>query len=217
MSNSLIKFYYFPVNAKGCVIRALLNHGKYNYKEINPRSDPNWKQNPIFEFGQVPVLEIDGKNLTQSYAIEKYLSQKLDLYGKNIDENYQIDSLALAILTDFHPKYAIWLFTKNEYEKGMIEKNKNDFKNVWIPFYLTKFEQRFKATSKKYFIGDRLSLADFYVGIHLNRILMNKYYLNEFGPLFKNIAPKLYEHCQKLKENELKDYFNKIHLLDNPL
>lgn len=42
-------------------------------------------------FGQVPVLEIDGKKVNQSTAICRYLAKQHGLAGKDDWENLEID------------------------------------------------------------------------------------------------------------------------------
>lgn len=43
-------------------------------------------------FGQVPVLEVDGKKINQSVAICRYLAKQHNLVGKNDWEALEIDS-----------------------------------------------------------------------------------------------------------------------------
>lgn len=44
--------------------------------------------------GQMPVLEVDGKQMHQSMSICRYLAKKVGLDGKTDYENYEIDSVA---------------------------------------------------------------------------------------------------------------------------
>ena len=44
-------------------------------------------------FGQMPVLEIDGKKIVQSSAICRYLGKLVGLAGDSDFENLQIDSV----------------------------------------------------------------------------------------------------------------------------
>ena len=43
-------------------------------------------------FGQLPLVEIDGKKINQSIAVCRYLAKKVGLSGKNDWENLQIDA-----------------------------------------------------------------------------------------------------------------------------
>lgn len=48
-------------------------------------------------FGQVPVLEVDGKLLAQSYAIARYLARQNGLAGQGDWEQAQVDMYADCI------------------------------------------------------------------------------------------------------------------------
>lgn len=48
-------------------------------------------------YGQVPVLEIDGKKMHQSNAICRYFAKQCGLAGKNDMEAYEIDAAVETI------------------------------------------------------------------------------------------------------------------------
>jgi glutathione S-transferase len=48
-------------------------------------------------FGQVPVLEVDGQFLSQSYAIARYIARKHGLAGQDDWEQAQVDMYADCI------------------------------------------------------------------------------------------------------------------------
>ena len=60
-----MKFYYFDCYALGEDVRMILHHAKVEYEDIrftydSPRQEfEDLKNTGIFEFGQVPMLELD--------------------------------------------------------------------------------------------------------------------------------------------------------------
>jgi glutathione S-transferase len=42
-------------------------------------------------FGQLPMMEIDGKKYAQSFAIARYLGHKYGLAGADPEEDFEID------------------------------------------------------------------------------------------------------------------------------
>ena len=196
--------HYFAGNGRAMFSRAILCFSKADWTNdmIKKEDWPTIKKSGLCEFEQLPILEVDGKKLSQSNAIHLYLAETFDLMGKNIEENYQIRSLLFA-----HDDYTIeiWkaLFSpdeakKQEMVKGALEKFK---------FFLGKFEQRYVALGKgKYFLGEKFTLADIIMTAGINSSLdMLKF------EGAKEIAPNLCELIQRVKENELKEFFEKFY------
>ena len=98
--------YYFEANGRAMIARAILTYAKAKWKDIRVKQR-DWlkiKNSGLCEFEQMPILEVDGKKkLSQSIAIELYLLKTFNLYGKNIDEQYQIDSLLCSFEDLFGP------------------------------------------------------------------------------------------------------------------
>ena len=160
------------------------------------------KKSGLCEFEQLPILEIDGKKkLSQSMAIDLYLLKTFNLYGKNIDEQYQIDSL-ICSFDDLFTPLCQFIFCQDEKEK---EKLKNVFIEKY-KFYLTKYEARYVALGKgKYFLGDHFSGADIFIGSALPS------FCHSIGTcIIKDHAPNLAELVNRLKEGELKDFHEKV-------
>ena len=80
-----IKLTYFNMNGRVGLIRAMLCYKKIPFENILITMEewPNKKQN--FEFHQLPLLEVNNKKMTQTFAICLYLSRQLNLYPKDID------------------------------------------------------------------------------------------------------------------------------------
>ena len=79
-----MKLYYFDVYGRAEPFRFLLWHAKAEYEDVRiAREDwPKFKEEHAadLEFGQVPVLEVDGVFHSQSNAILRYLGNRFGYY-----------------------------------------------------------------------------------------------------------------------------------------
>ncbi len=201
---STYKLYYFGANGRGTIPRAILSaaKAKWTNEKVKQEDWPKLKKSGLCEFEQMPILEIDGnKKLCQSLAINLYLLKTFNLYGKDVDEQYQIDSL-LCSFDDLFTPLAQSIFCPDEKEK---EKLKNAFVEKY-KFYLTKYEARYVALGKgKYFLGDHFSGADIYVASAL------PLFCHAIGTcIIKDHAPNLASLVERLKEGELKEYHTSV-------
>jgi glutathione S-transferase len=76
------------------------------------RSDA-WRQD-VNAMGELPILEVDGRKLTQSGAILLYLSKKHGAYGgTSEDDQYEVMRWLLFDNHKFTSYFASWRFTKS--------------------------------------------------------------------------------------------------------
>ena len=96
------------------------------------------------------------------------------------------------------------------------EKNKAEAKKTGeekIKFFIQKFEKRYVELGKgKYFLGDKFTLADIYLTCGL---IENINILCPNNLEIKEIAPNLGNLIQRVKENELKEFFDKYNTILN--
>ena len=202
--------HYFKVNARGMLTKAILSSSKKEWTDDIIEFD-KWKdlkKSGLCEFEQLPVLEHNNKKLCQSLAIDLYLLKQFNLYGKNDEEEYQINSLFCTFedLFDLPHKFV----HLND------EKKKEEMKNQFIEkykLYLKKYEERYVALGKgKYFLGDHFSGADIYIGSAL------PYFCDIIGKdIVKENCPNLFELIERLKNNELKEFFEKYYFKDSSI
>ena len=82
------KLYYFKFFARAEPIRFALSALGVDFEDValkkytdGEEGDKEWEEiKHKFEFGEVPVLEIDGKSLSQSKAILRYVFQRAGQY-----------------------------------------------------------------------------------------------------------------------------------------
>ncbi|KAI1719244.1 putative glutathione S-transferase 6 [Ditylenchus destructor] len=95
------KLTYFQVRGLGESIRLILTHAGQKWEEVNVDFQ-GWPQlKDKTPFGKLPVLEVDGKPLAETFAICRYLSKKYGLAGKDEWEQAKVDEIA-----DFHKDVA---------------------------------------------------------------------------------------------------------------
>jgi len=75
--------------------------------------DPEWRE-ALNEMGEAPVLEVDGKRMTQSAAILLYLSRKHGAFGgRGEDEQYEMLRWLFFDNHKFTSYFATWRFMKS--------------------------------------------------------------------------------------------------------
>ena len=196
-----IKLTYFNQNGRVGLLRAMLCYKKVPFENIMLSTD-EWKiKKKDYEFHQLPQLEVNGKKMTQTFAISLYLAKQLNLYPKDIYLQYHVDSL-LAIRDDFTSLYRKLKFKINT------DEDTKAYKDLII-LYLQKIEKRYEELgSKKYYIGDEISVADFFLGCMMTEFC----YLVKDEDVLSKYSPGIKKLIDRLKENELKEYFEKYHI-----
>ena len=199
--------HYFPVNGRAVVPRAILSCAKADWVDdrIAMTDWPKIKKSGLCEFGQLPILEIEGKKYSQSNAINLYLAETFNLMGKNAEENYQITNL-LMTFDDFMGPCFAYMFCKDESKMEEMRKVALDK----VKFFIGKIEKRYIELGKgKYFLGDKLTLADIYISTVFPAAFD---LLKEKECPCKEVAPNLAELIKRIKENELKEFYEKYYV-----
>ena len=199
--------HYFWVNGRAQISRAILSYSKANWTNVVVKREdwPKLKTSELCEYEQLPVLEVDGKKLCESQAINLYLGETFKLMGKDAEENYQIVNL-LMTFEDYTIQVYETITCTDEAKKAELRTKVQEK----IKFFLGKFEKRYVELGKgKYFLGDKFTLAD----IYLATALIDAIDILEFKECpFKQVAPNLGELVNRVKENELKEYYEKYYI-----
>ena len=189
---SKFTLHYFGGNGRAAIARAILSFAKADWtNDLIKREDwPKIKTSGLCEYEQVPVLEVGEKKYCESNAINLYLAETFGLLGKNAEENYQINNLLMAAEDYSKVGIALYLCT-DESKKPELKKN----------------EKRYVDLGKgKYFLGDKFTLADIFLTVNLFSTLQS---LGLPDSACKDVAPNVSELALRVKENELKEFFEK--------
>ncbi|KAK4872788.1 hypothetical protein RN001_014817 [Aquatica leii] len=151
------KLTYFAIKAIAEPIRYLLNYGGIQFEDVRIKRDTWINHKPDMPFGQVPVLEVNGKKVHQSLAICRYLGKQLKINGNTDWEDLEIDSMADTI-NDLRAKIALYHYETDEEVK---KSRKLPLYVETLPFYLERFEAIAKSNDGHLAIG-KLTWVDFY-------------------------------------------------------
>ncbi|XP_075980039.1 glutathione S-transferase 2-like [Anticarsia gemmatalis] len=132
-----VVYHYFPLKGLGEAPRMLLAYGGQEFEDhrISFEEWPEYKSKTLF--GQIPILEIDGKLYAQSIAISRYLGRKYGLAGDDEEEAFEIDQ-NIDFLMDIRAKAALVYYEKDLDIKA---KRHEDFLQNTYPSLLEKLNE----------------------------------------------------------------------------
>jgi len=130
-----------------------LREGEQNspeYRAINP-------------FGLVPMLDIDGHQLTQSLAIITYLDTRYPsrpLIPAMASERAHVTAMALSIACDIHPLNNLRVLKYLKSEFGRSQEEVDNWYRHWISTGLPALEVQARTLSGTFLFGDNPTGAD---------------------------------------------------------
>ncbi|KAF8370622.1 hypothetical protein PRIPAC_77051 [Pristionchus pacificus] len=200
----------FKGRGRAEVAREMLFLGNVPYQEKRLAMDHWPSLRPGTPSGNVPELEANGKKLTQSFAIYRYLAQELGFAGSSHFEAAQIDSLA-----ELHREYeeeidslmaVLFGFSDGDKEE-MIKAIGEPARDKYFPI-LEDIAK--KSGSAGHFIGGSLTWVDLLIAEHVS--IMDHHcpgFLAYYPHVLKTTrkildTPRLREWAKKRAENNLR-------------
>lgn len=163
------KLNYFNGRGRGEVARVLFAVAGVKYED-NRIEFADWpKIKPTTPVGSLPVLEVDGKIVATSQAINRHLAREFKLYGKNNEEHADVDMVCEVLLDIFTPMIQI-SFEKDEKAK---EEKQKKFMSETIPTMCGYMEKKLDANNggNSFFVGDSITLADVFFFVLMEMFL----------------------------------------------
>jgi maleylacetoacetate isomerase len=121
-----------------------------DYRALNPQ-------------GLVPMLEIDGRRLTQSLAIMGYLDQRIanqPLLPAAAFERSHVISMALMVACDIHPLNNLRVLRYLKHELGQAEDSVDAWYAHWIGEGLPALEEKARPRAGAFLFGDQPTMGD---------------------------------------------------------
>lgn len=111
------RLHYFDGFGRAECTRIILRFTGTEFEDNRHTDDTfaEFKAQGISEFGQVPMLQIDGHNLVQSRAIEKYLLRKAGVVTNDPVTEYKSESL-IGFLEDVIMAISKFVWVDKDFE-----------------------------------------------------------------------------------------------------
>jgi maleylacetoacetate isomerase len=161
-----ILYDYFRSSAAYRVRIALHLKGvDYESRQIDLREDEqkSAEYRALNPFGLVPMLIIDGHQLTQSLAILNYLDMRYPnqpLIPAMAAERAHVVAMSLAIACDIHPLNNLRVLKYLKHELGHSQDEVDAWYVHWISEGLPALEAQAKSRSGAFLFGDNPTAAD---------------------------------------------------------
>lgn len=206
MATATYKLTYFPVQARAELVRLILRYANAQFEDVRLNKD-EWstlKADPKVRFGQMPILEVNGKVIAQSQTIARYVAHKFGYLPTDPDAALEIDELATFINSDISDRqYLGSLFPDPE---GKENYRKDYFENQ-LPKKLAYLEKILEGNTTGYLVGGSISLADFTLIDFAQRVLYDKDWVERTKPVLEKF-PNLTAYFKKRFEDpKYKAYF----------
>eukprot|EP00455_Lapot_gusevi_P014588 TRINITY_DN172_c0_g2_i9.p1 TRINITY_DN172_c0_g2~~TRINITY_DN172_c0_g2_i9.p1 ORF type:complete len:207 (-),score=77.62 TRINITY_DN172_c0_g2_i9:3-623(-) len=159
---ALPKLVYFNARGRAECIRLVFAEAGVEYEDV--RLDrPEWpayKAANNLPFGQIPVLEIDGKTLSQSIAITRYVAKKYNLVPADAYDTYLCDAYVDGI-NDLRNAAVKAFYAPPEQKEAAIKQ----FAAEVVPVWAQRYEGFLQANNngQGFFVGNELTWADLFI------------------------------------------------------
>ncbi|XP_072389821.1 glutathione S-transferase-like [Diabrotica undecimpunctata] len=195
------KLTYFNVTGRVEPARVMFHYGEIPFEDVRIEHADWPSLKPKTPFGELPVLEIDGKKYTQGVSLARYVANIVGLVGKTNEENLEIE-IAVNIVSELLITAYEFHYEPNEEKKKQNLKKLNELMDKYLPVL-----DEAARKNEGHLVTNRLTWADiFFVTSYedIRHVLKNKDIVKDFSGL------------QNLKKNVLAEKNIKQYIQNRP-
>jgi len=190
------KIIYFDVDGgRGEAIRLAFHLGNIDFEDdrfVFSEFPTRRKSTPL---GQVPVMELSGKTITQSNAILRYVGKLTNLYPSDELEALYCDEIMDAA-EDLTDKFVATFGMEGDELKEAREKIVQGPLTRYVQF----FESKLQTQGGEFFADHRLTIADLKVAVLMNWLMSGT--LDHIpADHISIVAPKVAAHNQRVMQD----------------
>uniref|UniRef100_K3W560 Glutathione S-transferase n=1 Tax=Globisporangium ultimum (strain ATCC 200006 / CBS 805.95 / DAOM BR144) TaxID=431595 RepID=K3W560_GLOUD len=159
---SLGRLHYFNLRARGEIVRLVCAYGKLPVGEVVvPVGREFIDRKPTYPFGQLPMMEIQGKKYAQSMALARYTAKQCGLYPTDdelaaLEVDMIMDTCADLITAVLHATFS-------ERDPVQRERLVAKLRKYTLPSIMRGLDTRLRDNTDGmglFFLGEKISVAD---------------------------------------------------------
>ncbi|GMT13630.1 hypothetical protein PFISCL1PPCAC_4927, partial [Pristionchus fissidentatus] len=185
------KLYYFPVRALGEAIRQTFKLAEVEFEDVRVPAEEWAALKDKTPFGQMPVLEVDGKQIPQSFAIARYVASQHGLAGKTPFEAAWVDALADQ-WKDFQNEFRNYWYLLMGFREGDAEAAKTEHGIPARDKFYPIIVKQLKEAGSGFLVGDSATWVDLLLADQTAAI-------KKEVPGFLDAYPEVLAHSDKVR------------------
>ena len=187
------KLTYFDFDGgRGEPIRIALNAAGIDFEDKRISFPEFGEMRQSTRFNSVPVLEIEGAEVTQSNALSRYVGKMAGLYPDDALQALYCDEVLGALEDLSH--YIVQTFGLQDEELKLAREK---LVEGWLSVYLRGLEKLLARGGGEYFAGNAMTVADLKVFVQI-RSLRSGNLDHVPKDLVQRLAPGLVEHQERI-------------------
>ncbi|XP_067684444.1 glutathione S-transferase 1-like [Haliotis asinina] len=180
------KYIYFNVRGRGEIPRLVLQCAGVPFEDKRIEFDEWPALKKEIPTGQLPVMEIDGKQFPESMSVSRYLAAEYGLAGKTPLDRLTADYITEQTRSMKEPIYKYFFLEdatkKAELEKAFFEETVPKFFGLWDN------EVKGNTSGNGFLVGNEVTIADLAVMDALDFVLQNQDVKATFASKYPNLS-----------------------------
>jgi len=190
----MAKLTYINGRGRGEVVRYMLYAAGVTFEEPLLQTNQDLldlRASGKLILGQVPLLQIDGRNITQTDAIIRYLARTRGLYGANDDQMIECDMVYDGVKDAGLGNSGISFIFKSTEEQALVKHNMKTSAERQFP----KFTAILQKNQTGFLVGSKLTFVDVVMAHDLEWFVdcVGQHALDDF-PVIKQYRDRLFQH-----------------------
>lgn len=183
------KLVYFNLRGRGEPVRWVMAAAELQYEDVRYNKETEWPfKKPETPYCRVPVLYVDGKPLSQSIAICRYLGR---MHGLAVDDPWEAakgDEVVDAV-NDLVPPAAQIIYAKLQCDTERAKMLATEFNTSTLPPTIRELDRRLEG--REWFCGSKMTWVDVFAACYLSQVATQHDASLDAVPRLKKLVDKV--------------------------